>query len=311
MDKIKGSLAAASSLQMTDQNPKGDESGKEILSNKEFLAVVLKFTVKEYLNMPLTAIIDCIEPDSINRSAEVSPGRTDRNRIRGGNTEFNDLDEKMSRFDVFFRAVNPKLSDEKVTCFLHIDIEPNRNYRPGYPIEKRGIYYMSRMISSQLSVLTEKTDYGALEKVYSIWICQDNIPRELRNTVSTFFFANDWNSGDIGLNLDDHDLMGMVIVRLGNPGEESGQHIVRIMNSLLCTRGGKDYEIINEYVDFSETLKKEVEKVMGIAESNYLYGKEDEKKEVAITMHKKGYPIKEIASIIGLPTEKVKEVVKE
>jgi len=318
LDKIRGSLAAASSLQVTDQDPQYDRAAKEILANKEFLAVILKFTVREYRDMPYQAIADCIEADSISRgTAEVSPGRGKQSRVRGDNTEFGDLDEKMSRFDVLFRARNPKLSNEKVTCYLHIDIEPNRDYKPGYPIEKRGIYYMSRMIGSQLAALAGKVDYGKLEKVYSIWICQDNIPEEQRNTVSFFSFTNNWNSRDVRMNPDDHDLMSMVIVRLGNPREENEQDIIRLMNSLFCTRDKRSYEIINEYVDFSEALKTEVEKVMGIAESNFIYGKEEGreegiekgKTEVAVTMHKRGYPIKEIASIVGMSTEKVKEAV--
>ena len=39
------------------------------------------------------------------------------------------------------------------------DMEPQKNYRPGYPIEKRGIYYLSRRLCSQLDVVTEKTKF--------------------------------------------------------------------------------------------------------------------------------------------------------
>jgi hypothetical protein len=40
LEKIKGSIEAASSLQITDDNPQDDEQSKEILYNREFLARV-------------------------------------------------------------------------------------------------------------------------------------------------------------------------------------------------------------------------------------------------------------------------------
>ena len=71
-------------------------------------------------------------------------------------TELNSVTDKIIRYDVRFEAYNPKLSNEKMTFFLHIDIEVQNDYRPGYPIVKRGIYYAARDISAQLGVLTEE-----------------------------------------------------------------------------------------------------------------------------------------------------------
>ena len=50
---------------------------------------------------------------------------------------------------------------------------------------------------------------------------------------------------------------------------------------------------------------------MSLADSVYLDGREDRGMEIAITMYNKGYPIKEIASIIDMPTEKLEEAVRE
>jgi hypothetical protein len=277
--KIIGSITAASSLQITDKDAQYDAASKEILSNKEFLAIILKHTVKEFADMDYQAIANCIEADSISRTTEVTEGRTDQNRISGVNTEFIVLGEKTSHLDVLFKAVNPRLSNEKITCFLFVNVEANKDFKPGYPIEKRGICYMSRMIGSQLSVLTEETDYGAIQKVYSIWICEDNIPKELQNTVSVYEFVNTWNNKEINLTSDNHDLMSMIIIRLGNPEEDSDEDIIRFMNSLFYPRNEKSYEILNEYVDFSDVLKTEVKKTMSILERNYVMGVEKGKAE--------------------------------
>ena len=52
-----------------------------------------------------------------------------------------------------FRVVNPELSGGEVIVNLHVDVEAQKTYRPGYSIEKRGIYYLARELSSQLSLL--------------------------------------------------------------------------------------------------------------------------------------------------------------
>ena len=90
--------------------------------------------------------------------------------------ELSSVTDKLIRYDVRFEAVNPKLSNEMLTFFLHIDIEVQNDYKPGYPIIKRGIYYAARDICSQLGVLTEETNYDVLRKAYSIWICNDKVP---------------------------------------------------------------------------------------------------------------------------------------
>ena len=48
-----------------------------------------------------------------------------------------------------FRSLLPK-SKGNILVNLHIDFEFQKNYEPGYPIVKRGIYYGSRKLSAQL-----------------------------------------------------------------------------------------------------------------------------------------------------------------
>ena len=325
MDKIIGSTAAASSLQVTEKAPHLDEASKEILANKEFLAIILKYTVSEYADMSFQEIADCIEGESICKTTEVAPGRTNSNRIAGVNAEFSVLEEMMSRFDVLFKAVNPKLSNGEVTCYLHIDIESQNDYRPGYPIEKRGIYYLSRMISSQIVAPTADTNYDGLEKVYNIFICRNRVPKEIQNTMSIFELANTWNSQDMMLEKEDHDLMAMVIIRLGNPKEDNVEDIFRILNALFYPREEKSYEILKDYVDFSESLTQEVKNMSGLGESVFWegveegmeqgieqgieQGREKEKEELVMSMYQNGIPIKDIAKIAGITAEKINGII--
>lgn len=100
------------------------------------------------------------------------------------------LNEKVSRFDIRLKAKNPKLSKENIVIKLHIDVEPQKSYRLGYPVEKRGMYYLARELSSQLSLITDNTDYGQLEKCYSIWICLEDMPKNEQNSVSFYEMTN-------------------------------------------------------------------------------------------------------------------------
>ncbi len=214
MCKVKGSLAAMRTLKMTDKAPQLDAASKELLSTKEFLAVILKYTVEEFADMGFQEIAAHIEADGDGSKEGVAPGRVDAGRIVGGNTESTVIGEKTAKFDVLFKALNPKLSKGGTTSHLHIDVEPQNNYRPGYPIEKRGEFYLSRLVGLQLTTPTDDAEgYNGLEKVYSIWICRDRIPVALRNTMSIFELANTWNNKDIVLDKSTYGLMTMVIIR--------------------------------------------------------------------------------------------------
>lgn len=144
--------------------------------------------------------------------------------IRGENAELHTVDEAPASFDILFRSLVPGTVDNLLVN-LHIDFEFQNDYSPGYPIIKRGIYYGSRKISAQLDKIGKNGEgYGKLEKVYSIWICLKNIPKDLHNTVSYYRICNYKNEGflnpDIRIDEDKADLMEIVIVRLGHEIED-------------------------------------------------------------------------------------------
>lgn len=149
--RISGSMESLSVLQTTADMKGLDAESKTVLHSKEVLAVILQEAVEEFKGYSVEEIMDFIETDSITESKEVSTGRTN-SLIRGDSAEFVQLNEKTSEFDIMFRAKNPRLSEGKVIVSLHIDVEPQKTYRPGYPIEKRGMYYLARSLSSQLSL---------------------------------------------------------------------------------------------------------------------------------------------------------------
>lgn len=277
-DRVLGSMESLSALQITADTEGLDAESKTVLHSKEVLAIILQEAVEEYKGYSVSEIMNFIEADSIMESGEVSTGRTNT-QIRGDSPEFIQLNEKTSNFDIIFRAKNPRLSNGKVIVNLHIDVEPQKTYRPGYPVEKRGIYYLARSLSSQLSLVTETTDYNRLEKCYSIWICRDDIPSEEQYSVSFYKMTNTNNIGNYvctekGGKERYYDLLELVIIRLGDKayqGKEGdeGFGLLRFLNAIMYPHKEDFMDTISEYIDFSnnEELWKGAERMEGLGQS--------------------------------------------
>ncbi len=273
MEKIQGSMEMLNSLSITERTAGLDKASKELMKCKEVLAVILKGVVKEYENYTTQEIIQFIEGDSISNDVEVSAGRN-ISQIIGDDKEYIALGEKTTFFDTKFQTVNPTLSAEKLLIYMHIDVEMQRDYRPGYPLEKRGEYYLARELSSQLSVVTQETDYGCLEKCYSIWICRDNIPQNEQFTISFYEFSNTKNYGNSMPQKENYDLLNLVIIRLGDKvyngdKKDKGYDVLRFLNAVMNPGSGERLNIVKDYVDFSqnEELWKEIDNMQGLGMS--------------------------------------------
>lgn len=240
-----------------------DEACKRVLNNKEIIAPILQMLVPEYRDCTVEEVIRYIDADSISGDEPVDDIPPEIEQMQ---TEFSSVSEKLVRFDSLFRAVNPKLSDRDLVVKLHIDIGVQNDYRPGdpaYPLIKRGIYYGAREISRQLGTITGTTDYGRLEKVYSIWICNENIPPHLRGTITRYDMQRTDVIGTTDEPEADFDLMSIVIVRRGIDATEDG--IFDFLDGVFKS----DLKTISKYVDArrSEKLVKEVEDMSGLGAS--------------------------------------------
>ena len=219
---------------------KYDEACKRLFQNREIIAPVLKEVVPEYKGSTVDEIIRYIDSDSI----EDIP--VDDVSVRAGQlpTEMGSVSDKLIRYDTHFRAVNPLLSNENLCIHLHIDLEVQNNYRPTnppYPVIKRGIYYAAREISSQLGTLTEQTDYGDIQKAYSIWICNERVPIKLQNTVTMYSIKKTDVTGTTDEPDEDYDLLSVIIIRRG--GESDTPIFDYLSGVFRC-----DKEKISKYV---------------------------------------------------------------
>ncbi len=191
-----------------------DASCKRILAHKRILAWILRECAEEYR--------ECSLEDIENRYIESTPqvgsvpllpdDEPDQLPIiQGIGAEDGSLFEQAITFDVRFRALAPK-DDGCIT--LLANAEGQKAYAPGYPLSKRGIYYCSRLISSQYGTEFDRSRYEKIKKVYSIWICMDP-PKRRQNTITLYRFQEVNLVGNVREPRDNYDLMNLVMVCLG------------------------------------------------------------------------------------------------
>ena len=256
----------AQSVKMAENKRKSDLACKKILASREVLAYILKGVVPEYVDSSLEEIEkNYIEPDIIFQRSLVVPGLTGQKEyIEGMQQEDGIVGEATIFFDVKFKALLPGAQRRKAQLCLYFDIEAQNKYRPGYPLEKRGIYYLSRLISSQIQTVSEDTNYNVLQKTYSIWICLGNdIPKRERQSITRYAFQKQDIYGCSGDKKADYDLMSLIIIRLGEgPAEEKTLGMLQTLFLGEMSSGERLRKLKEDYqLKISRETAKEVEAV--------------------------------------------------
>lgn len=241
---------------------KYDNIVKENLHYPKLLAPILKNVVPEYKEYTVEEVINFIIKESISED----PVDDESSIAIQMETEMSSVSEKLVRYDSRFKAINPNLSDQDINIYLHIDLEVQNDYKPSnpsYPIVKRAIYYGAREISSQLGILTNETNYDKIEKVYSIWICNDRIPEELCNTVTKYSINKNDVIGPVEEKSSDYDLLNVIIIRRGI--EECDEAIFDYLNAFFAS----NIDGICKYVNIRDDaeIKEGVMKMTGLGQS--------------------------------------------
>lgn len=260
---------------------KYDAATKELFGHPEIIAPILRLVVPEYKNHSTEEVIACIERESIQSDPVDSSSRLAAEKLA---TEMNSIGEKLIRYDTHFKARNPVLSDERISVDLHVDMEVQNDYRPSnpsYPVIKRAVYYGAREISSQLGILTSETNYAKLEKVYSIWICNENIPKKLVNTVSSYSIVKKDEVGITDEPDSDYDLLTVILIRRGSDSSNNYE-LFDYLNGIFS--GNRD--TIGKYVDLdsNEAVMEGVNKMTGLGESLFSRGVQEGRQEGRLEM---------------------------
>ena len=142
----------AQNISVAGENAFYDEACKRLLANKIILAWIMKSCLEEYREIDVNEIAESyIEGEPQIAKIAVHPDETAGRgeQIKGGKTEDSTITEGTITYDIRFHALIPRTKD---TTGLFVNVEAQNDFYPGYPIMKRGIYYCSRLLSSQYGV---------------------------------------------------------------------------------------------------------------------------------------------------------------
>lgn len=308
---------------------KYDEACKRLLANKEILAQILKACVEEYKDCNVHDIADKYIEGTPEISKEDIHSDSAYSNIVGLNTEDSSVDEGTVRFDILFKARIPDSEDE---IGLIINIEAQNRYNVGYPLIKRGIYYCSRIISSQYQRYFDKSHYDSLKKVYSIWICI-NVPEERKNTVTRYKIAEQNIIGNAKEKRVNYDLLNVVMVCLGDRNHKDYRGILKFLDVLLRSsrRQERQETLVEEFgLRIDSDLESEVSGMCNLSEGILERGIEQgieqgiergieqglkegatkEKERTVINAYKMNLDIETIKGLSGLSEEEIRQILK-
>lgn len=243
-------------------NASYDSACKRLLANKVILVWIMKSCLEEYANCSIQEIMEQYiegEPDigqvPVNMDEKVLS-----EQIETASVEDNSVYEGTVSYDIRFYANTPGTGERNR---LIINIEAQNDFYPGYPIVKRGIYYCSRMISSQYGVEFTESHYDRIKKVYSIWICM-NPPKYRRNSINRYFIKEEKLIGDVSERKENYDLITTVMICLGESNDKNSLGVLRLLEVLLSSERGVEEkkEILQK--DFSIEMTKTIEREVSI-----------------------------------------------
>ena len=305
---------------LAGKNPEYDAAAKKLLSSKKILAWILKYCVEEFKDCSIADIRDRyiigipetasapVLPDETNAAAKVNA-----DRISGERTEDTSVTEGKVTFDIRFRAITPR--SELVQ--LIINIEAQRSRRTSYPLLKRAMYYVSRLISSQYGVDFDKAQYGKIKKVYSIWLCMD-APDD-RGGITRYRMQEEPEYGNILDEKENYDLQQVVMVYVAHARADMENRLLNLLGELFISEDDasrKKEELIEHYdIDLNENEERLVSTMCNLSVGVYVRGREsgiaETLRKTAVRFLNMGLSVEDVAKGTDLPVEKVEEIKKE
>ncbi len=220
-------------------------------------------------------------PDSSD-AADVAPAGQERigvermsgsDRIPVGSVESTSIREGTVWYDIHFKVCVPGTEGEPVEVIVNVEVQ--NHDLPGYPIPKRAVYYVARLISAQRGEVFKDQEYGKIKKAVSIWICPDTALKR-SDTINEYRFQEICRRGEYREEEQNYDLMRIFVLRLGDRGEESEDQAVRLLSGLLSAEktAAEKKEMLSEefYIDMTEEIDQEVSRMCNLSEGIFEKG---------------------------------------
>ena len=312
----------------TDRDAQYDNSAKRLIANKIILARILIKTVEKFKGMDPLEVAALIEGIPYISTVPVEPGLTNAvhfqngKRIVGFNTENQELNEGLVRFDiVFYVRMKDGLSQ------IIINVEAQKDEPGEYEILNRAVFYVSRLISSQKERDFENSSYDDIKCVYSIWICmnmEENTMSHIHLTKEDMIGSYEWKG-----NLD---LLNIIMIGLAKelPEHDETYELHRLLGALLSRELTVDEKldiIGNEYdIPLEENFRKDMSTMcnlsQGVKEEGIAIGRREGLEEgrregyaegeagLIMTMYKNGLLPEQIASATDKTVEEIKTIIQ-
>lgn len=300
----------------TDRDAQYDNSAKRLIAHKIVLAWILIRTVEDFKGMEPLEVAALIEGIPYISAVPVEPGLTNAVRFKNGkrlvgfNTENQELNEGLVRFDiVFYVRMKDGLSQ------IIINVEAQKDEPGEYEILNRAVFYVSRLISSQKERDFENSSYDDIKCVYSIWICmnmEENTMSHIHLTKEDLIGSYEWKG-----NLD---LLNIIMIGLAKelPEHDETYELHRLLGALLSRELtvdekldiiGKEYDIPLEE-NFRKDMSTMCNLSQGVKEEGIAIGRAEGEAGLIAKMYKNGLSIELIASATDKTIEEVKTIIE-
>ena len=300
----------------TDRDAQYDNSAKRLIAHKIVLAWILIRTVEEFKGMEPLEVAALIEGIPYISAVPVEPGLTNAVRFKNGkrlvgfNTENQELNEGLVRFDiVFYVRMKDGLSQ------IIINVEAQKDEPGEYEILNRAVFYVSRLISSQKERDFENSSYDDIKCVYSIWICmnmEENTMSHIHLTKEDLIGSYEWKG-----NLD---LLNIIMIGLAKelPEHDETYELHRLLGALLSRELtvdekldiiGKEYDIPLEE-NFRKDMSTMCNLSQGVKEEGIAIGRAEGEAGLIAKMYKNGLSIEQIASATDKTVEEVRAIIE-
>ena len=305
-----------SAVMATDKDAQYDNSAKRLIAHKIIVARILVKTVEEFKGMDPIEVAALIEGLPYISAVPVEPGLTNAvhfqngQRLVGFNTENQELNEGLVRFDiVFYVRMKDGLSQ------IIINVEAQKDEPGEYEILNRAVFYVSRLISSQKERDFENSSYDDIKCVYSIWICmnmEENTMSHIHLTKEDLIGSYEWKG-----NLD---LLNIIMIGLAKelPEHDETYELHRLLGALLSRELtvdekldiiGKEYDIPLEE-NFRKDMSTMCNLSQGVKEEGIAIGRAEGEAGLITKMYKNGLSIELIASATDKTIEEVKTIIE-
>ena len=289
-----------------------DAACRDVLSEQGIAAHIMKTCVEEFKDVPIKEIIRYIQGKPEVGVVLVNP-QGEVTRIEGLQNESKSETESTVTFDARFTVLAPGTGE---VIKLIINLEAQNDYHPGYPLLKRGVYYCARLISSQYGTVFVKSDYGKIQKVYSIWVCV-NPTQKTEYSITSYHMKEKNIVGSVEAERQHYDLLNVVMICLGKKKYTELTGLLRLLNMMMVdnylTKQQKRQILTDEFdVEITPELEKGVTKMCNLSEGIEKNGRDKANEASARRMIAAGkFTAEEISQYVDVPVKRVKELMQE